>query len=67
MHRKDDFDDDVGDRTRRKIGNTHWNKRIKKLIAMLATVFNYDHLYLGGGNSSAREVQAAAQCDHRLQ
>ena len=52
MHRKDDFDVVVGDATRRKIGNARWNKRIKKLIAVLQTVFHYDHLYLGGGNSA---------------
>ncbi|HEX4178223.1 MAG TPA: hypothetical protein VHY57_07280, partial [Rhizomicrobium sp.] len=27
------------------------NRRIKKLIGVLETVFAYDHLYLGGGNS----------------
>jgi polyphosphate glucokinase len=52
MRRKDDFDVVVGDATRRQIGNARWNKRIKKLITVLQTVFNYDHLYLGGGNSS---------------
>ena len=52
MHPKHDFDVEVGDKTRRKIGNRRWNARIKKLIVVLETVFNYDHLYLGGGNSS---------------
>lgn len=51
IHRRDDFDIYIGDQTRRKIGVRHWNKRIKKLIAVLDTVFAYDHLYLGGGNS----------------
>jgi polyphosphate glucokinase len=51
MHKKDDFDVYVGDKTRRKIGDGHWNRRIKKLIGVLHTVFAYDHLYLGGGNS----------------
>ncbi len=51
MRSKDDFDIAVGDKTRRKIGDRRWNKRIKKLIAILETVFSYDHLYLGGGNS----------------
>ena len=51
MRSKDDFDIAVGDKTRRKIGDRRWNKRIKKLIAVLETVFSYDHLYLGGGNS----------------
>jgi polyphosphate glucokinase len=52
LHRKNDFDVLVGDKTLRKIGKRHWNKRVKKLIAVLDTVFNYDHLFLGGGNSS---------------
>lgn len=51
LQKKNDFDAVVGDKTRRKIGNHHWNKRIKKLIGVLDTVFGYDHLYLGGGNS----------------
>jgi polyphosphate glucokinase len=51
MRKKDDFDILVGDQTRRKIGNSRWSRRIKKLIVVLETVFNYDRLYLGGGNS----------------
>jgi polyphosphate glucokinase len=51
MHKKDDFDFYVGDKTRRKIGDVHWNQRVKKLIGVLERVFAYDHLYLGGGNS----------------
>jgi polyphosphate glucokinase len=50
-HKKDDFDIYVGDKTLRKIGTAHWNRRVKKLITVLQTVFAYDHLYLGGGNS----------------
>ena len=50
-HKKDDFDIYIGDKTRRKIGIRHWNRRVKKLIEVLQTVFAYDHLYLGGGNS----------------
>jgi polyphosphate glucokinase len=55
MRKKDDFDILVGDQTRRKIGKHRWNRRIKKLILVLKTVFNYDHLYLGGGNSACVE------------
>ncbi len=50
-HRQHDFDVYVGDRTRRQIGIRRWNKRIGKLIGVLETVFAYDHLFLGGGNS----------------
>ncbi|HXL69708.1 MAG TPA: hypothetical protein VN935_00595, partial [Rhizomicrobium sp.] len=41
----------IGEAERKKIGNKEWNKRVKALIPVLATVMNYDHLYLGGGNS----------------
>src|SRR6185312_9772733 len=51
IHRKDDLDNYLGDKARRKIGHKQWNKRVKKLIAMLAIVMNYDRLHLGGGNS----------------
>lgn len=51
VRKKDDFDIYVGDKTRRKIGNQHWNRRVRKLIGVLQTVFAYDRLYLGGGNS----------------
>ena len=51
MDPEDDFDIYVGDKTRRRIGDRRWNKRVKKLVAVLETVFAYDHLYFGGGNS----------------
>lgn len=52
VRKKDDFDIYIGDKTRRRIGDRRWNKRVKKLIVMLETVFAYDHLYFGGGNSA---------------
>ncbi len=51
VHKKDDFDRYIGDKTRKKIGDKAWNRRLEKLICVLATVFNYDALHLGGGNS----------------
>lgn len=52
LRRKNDFDLLVGDKALRKIGARRWNQRIEKLITVLETVFSYDHLYLGGGNSA---------------
>lgn len=51
VRKKDDFDVYIGDKTKRKLGNHHWNRRVKKLVSVLEIVFNYDRLYLGGGNS----------------
>jgi polyphosphate glucokinase len=35
----------------KKIGKKKWNKRMAKVIEILKTVFNYDHLYISGGNA----------------
>jgi polyphosphate glucokinase len=34
-----------------EVGIERWNKRMKKVIEVLKTVFNYDHLYISGGNA----------------
>jgi len=45
------YDDYVGDDALQKVGKKKWNKRIRKIICILKTVFNYDHLYISGGNA----------------
>ncbi len=51
IHKKDDFDRYIGDKTLKAIGKKEWNKRLKKLIDMLHEVFFFDVLHFGGGNS----------------
>ena len=46
------YDDYIGERALKKVGQEKWNKRMKMVLDMLKTVFNYDRLYIGGGNSS---------------
>jgi polyphosphate glucokinase len=46
------YDDYIGERAFKKIGEEKWNKRMKRVLDMLKVVFNYDRLYIGGGNSS---------------
>jgi len=51
FHKGRDLDQYLGEKAREEAGDKKWNKRLEKVIAMLATVLNYDHLYFGGGNS----------------
>jgi polyphosphate glucokinase len=46
-----DYDEYIGDRALKKIGKKDWNNRLKRIIEIYKTVFNYDTLYIGGGNS----------------
>lgn len=45
------YEDDLGKKGLAKHGRARWNKLIEKAIAQLEGLFNYDHLYIGGGNA----------------
>lgn len=45
------YDDYIGDKALKKVGAEKWNKRMKNVLNILKIVFNYDRLYIGGGNS----------------
>ena len=49
---KKTYDEYIGEKALEKIGDKRWNKRLLKIIGILKTVFNYDSLYLGGGNAT---------------
>ena len=49
--REKTYEDYLGRRGLDKYGKKHWNKRLKDAIAQTAATFNWDHLYLGGGNT----------------
>lgn len=46
-----DYDEYIGDKAYQKRGKEHWNYRMTKVFAILKTVFNYDRLYISGGNA----------------
>jgi polyphosphate glucokinase len=45
------YDKYIGEVAIEKEGYKKWNRRMKKVFDVLKTVFNYDYLYIGGGNS----------------
>jgi len=45
------YDKYIGEKALEKEGRDKWNKRMQKVFKVLKTVFNYDTLYIGGGNS----------------
>jgi polyphosphate glucokinase len=48
------YEELVGNEALHKAGKKRWNRRVRKVIAQLARIFNYRILYLGGGN--AKEI-----------
>ena len=45
------YDEQLGEATRKEIGETRWNKRVMKAIDHMRSLTLFDHLYIGGGNS----------------
>lgn len=45
------YDDYVGEQALKIKGEEKWNRRMKRILVILKTVFNYDRLYIGGGNA----------------
>ncbi|HUQ96693.1 MAG TPA: ROK family protein [Chitinophagaceae bacterium] len=46
-----DYDMYIGEAAFDKEGSEKWNERMKKVFQILKTVFNYDRLYISGGNA----------------
>lgn len=48
---KHTYEDYIGRRGLDKYGKKRWNKYLREAIDQTAKLFNWDHLYLGGGNT----------------
>lgn len=46
------YEQELGRASYDKIGKRRWNSRLEKAIASLEYTFNYDYLYIGGGNAN---------------
>jgi polyphosphate glucokinase len=49
------YNEQLGERTRKDIGDDRWGVRVRKAINQLDQMLYFDHLYIGGGN--ARRVK----------
>ena len=45
------YEDYLGRRGLKRFGKKKWNKLLEKAVEQTAATFNWDHLYLGGGNT----------------
>ena len=45
------YDEYIGEAALQEIGEEKWNERMEKVLGIIKTVFNYDLLYISGGNA----------------
>ena len=56
--RKKTYEDYLGKRGLKHHGKKRWNKLLREAIEQTRATFNWDHLYLGGGNTKLIEMEA---------
>ena len=54
---KKTYEEFLGKKAMEKLGKKKWNKKLAQAITQLDALFNYDHLYIGGGNVSQVEIE----------
>lgn len=55
--KKHTYEDYIGRRGFDKYGKEKWNKHLREAIDQTAHTFNWDHLYIGGGNTKKIDFQ----------
>jgi polyphosphate glucokinase len=45
------YEEQTGDKARKKLGKKNWNRRVKRAIDTLRELTHFDKLYIGGGNA----------------
>jgi polyphosphate glucokinase len=45
------YNEQLGEPARKEIGESRWNRRVRKAIEALDSLLFFDHLYVGGGNA----------------
>ena len=45
------YNEQLGEKARKEIGDSRWNRRVRKAIDALDALVFFDHLYIGGGNA----------------
>jgi polyphosphate glucokinase len=51
FHKGKTYEEELGIRALKKNGKKKWNEKLQQAITELSKTFNYDHMYIGGGNT----------------
>jgi polyphosphate glucokinase len=51
FRKRQTYEQQLGDAARRRAGNKKWSRRVRVAVNTLRALSDFDHVYLGGGNS----------------
>ena len=60
----ENYNEQLGELTRKEIGNGRWNKRVRRAIETFRALTFFDHCYIGGGQLQAPERGSPPRSHH---
>jgi polyphosphate glucokinase len=60
FHDDHTYEDQLGDAALKRVGQAAWNQELARAIASLRGLTDFDHLYIGGGNSRLVRLELPA-------
>lgn len=60
------YNDQLGERTRKDIGDERWNRRVAKAVANLDGLLFFDRLFIGGGNARRVDLTGLGDISQRV-
>lgn len=57
LRKKRTYEQSVGNRARRQLGNRKWGKRVLQALVQIQATFNPQRIYIGGGNAAKLDVK----------
>lgn len=57
FRKRETYEEQLGRAALEKVGESKWNERLGKAIASLQHLFNYDYLYIGGGEAKLVKIK----------
>lgn len=57
FRKEETYEQQLGRAALEKVGEKKWNRRLEKAIASLQHLFNYDYLYIGGGEAKNVNIE----------
>jgi len=55
------YEDELGEAARERDGNGPWQRHVLEAIESLRNLTNFDHLYIGGGNSRLLDIHLPSE------
>jgi polyphosphate glucokinase len=55
-HKNKTYSEYVGEAARQKVGDKRWNRRVLRAVELVRALLLFDHLYVGGGNSTHVDI-----------